>query len=117
MPLVKAALESGIKGELTPLINTRTNKAMKDALTAMLDTDLLANTDSKTARIQKASDAFAAEMKKLADDIAKVVSLQVDTFVKTATVIVPPGQVVATAGSPAAQVGATTAPSPPALIS
>jgi hypothetical protein len=116
MPLIKTVLETGIKGELTPLINNRTNKAMKDALNAMLDTNLLDTADTKNARIKKASDAFADEMKKLADDIAKVVSSQVDIFVKSATIIVPPGQVVATAGSPAAQVGSTTAPSPPALI-
>jgi hypothetical protein len=117
MPLVKTALESGIKGELTSLINTRSNKAMSDALHAMLDTDLASTANTKEQRIKKASDAFSAEMKSLADDIAKVVSNQVDIFVKTATIITPPGTAVATAGTPAAQTGTTVAPTAPALIS
>lgn len=40
----------------------------------------------------------------------------IDAYIRTQLIILPPGQAVATAGSPAAQVGATTAPSPPALI-
>lgn len=52
----------------------------------------------------------------LADDISKIIAEEVDRYIKTATVIVPPGQVVATSGG-TSQVGATTAPSPPAVIS
>jgi hypothetical protein len=117
MPLVKTALKSGIQADLQPLIDTRTNKAMSDALHAMLDVDLTSVAISKELRIKKASDAFAAEMKMLSEDIAKVVSDKVDIFVKSATVITPPGTAVAVTGTPAAQTGATVAPTAPAIIS
>jgi hypothetical protein len=52
----------------------------------------------------------------IAESVAKSVADQVDLYVKSATIIIPPGIVVATTGTPAAQVGASTAPSPPALI-
>ena len=117
MPLVKATLKSGIQGDLQPLIDTRTNKAMSDALHAMLDVDLASVVNNKEVRIKKAADAFAAEMKKLSEDIATAVSDRVDIFVKSATIITPPGTVVATTGSPSAQVGTTTSPTAPATIS
>ena len=47
---------------------------------------------------------------------AKLVTPAIDLYIRSQTIITPPGQVVATAGSPAAQTGATTAPSPPAII-
>jgi hypothetical protein len=117
MPLVKQTLNTGIQSSLQPLIDTRTNKAMVDALNAMLDVDLTSVVNTKDIRIKKAADAFSAEMKKLSEDIAKVVSDQVDTFVKSATIITPPGTAVTTTGSPTAQVGATIAPTAPAIIS
>ena len=117
MPLVKATLQSGIQSDLQPLIDTRTNKAMSDALNAMLDVDLTSVANTKDIRIKKAADAFAAEMKKLSEDIAKVVSDKVDIFVKSATIITPPGTAVATTGSPSAQAGTTVAPTAPAIIS
>jgi len=117
MPLVKATLKAGIQGELQPLIDTRTNKAMSDALHAMLDVDLASVTNNKEVRIKQAADAFAAEMKKLSEDISKVVSDNVDIFVKSATIITPPGTAVATTGSPSAQAGTTVAPTAPAIIS
>lgn len=52
----------------------------------------------------------------IAENVAKSVSDQVDLYIKSATIIIPPGILVATAGSPAAQAGASTAPSPPAII-
>ena len=47
---------------------------------------------------------------------AAVAGPSIDAYIRSQLIILPPGQAVATAGSPAAQVGATTAPSPPALI-
>jgi len=114
MPLVKAVLKSGIQAQLQPLIDTRTNKAMADALNALINVDLSSTANNKQVRIKQAADAFAAEMKKMSEDIAKCVSDNVDTFVKSATIITPPGQAVTTAtGGP----GTTISPSSPALIS
>ena len=47
---------------------------------------------------------------------SKLATPAIDLYIRSQTIITPPGQVVATAGSAAAQTGATTAPSPPAII-
>ena len=48
--------------------------------------------------------------------LAEELATAIDMYIRSATIIVPPGIPVATAGSPAAQAGASTAPSPPAII-
>lgn len=48
--------------------------------------------------------------------LAEELATAIDTYIRSATIIIPPGIPVATAGSPAAQAGASTAPSPPAII-
>lgn len=68
------------------------------------------------AAFQKMSNS-ETDMATAQRELAKDLATAIDAYIKSATVIVPPGQVVATAGSAVAQAGATTAPSPPALIS
>jgi hypothetical protein len=53
----------------------------------------------------------------LADEVSKIVADEVDKYIKSATIIVPPGQALYAGDSVGGGPGATTAPSPPALIS
>ena len=48
--------------------------------------------------------------------LAEELATAIDSYVTSMTIIVPAGIAVATAGSPAAQTGASTAPSPPGII-
>lgn len=117
MPLVKTVIQAGIMADLTPIIQTKSQKAFKDAMTKFKEVAAQGGTNDVFANAAaQSSVVFGNVMKELAKEIADSVSTHVDTYTKAITVIVPPGQVVATAGTPAAQTGATTAPSPPAII-
>jgi len=109
MPLIKPVLDTAV----TNTLNAAFAAAMTDFVTVIKsspkegnDTEALA----LTAAIASASLVFS-------QIAGPGISTAVDTYIRTQTIITPPGQTVATAGSPAAQTGATTAPSPPALIS
>ena len=49
----------------------------------------------------------------IADKLSAIIATNVDIYIKSATITIPPGQVLVAGAYP----GATTAPSPPALIS
>jgi len=108
MPLIKPVLDTAI----TNTLNAAFAAAMTDFVTVIKagpakgnDTEAL----NLTAAIASASIVFS-------NLAGPGISTAVDAYIRSQTIITPPGQLVATAGSPAAQSGATTAPSPPALI-
>jgi hypothetical protein len=93
MPLVK------------PVLQAQLDKAFADALKRMFQIAQDGGTSATQAQaITAAAAIFGNEA-----------STAIDAYIKSATVIVPPGQVVV-AGAPPGP-GATTAPSPPAIIS
>lgn len=138
MPLVKATLEAGIKSRIKLLepnfikkldggplqIQVANATSIYDALGKIKTKCQVfgaANGYNEMIIKQITSNEWANAIAKqvidlLADEVSKIVAEEVDKYIKTATVIVPPGQVVATSGG-TSQVGATTAPSPPAVIS
>ena len=77
---------------------------------ALLQTQIL-------AALQKASANKTAPLEVAQLQLAQDLALAIDSYIRTVTVIVPPGQIIAgSGGGPAPVIGATSAPSPPALI-
>jgi hypothetical protein len=90
MPLVKSALDTAIKSQLEPLIETKTKDAFEKGLLEF-QTQLRNNTKPVSLTIineaiKAAAIVFSQEMKPLAADISKSVSDNVDTYIKTGTV-------------------------------
>lgn len=63
-------------------------------------------------KMQYSTDDIDSAQRELAADLASAI----DSYVTSMNIIIPAGIAVATAGSPAAQTGASTAPSPPGII-
>jgi hypothetical protein len=68
---------------------------------------------NKTVDLEKASEVFG---KAMAVKLAPVLVNNIDKYIKSATITIPPGQVVAVATPSGPGTGATSAPSPPAII-
>ena len=90
MPLIKATLDTAIKSQLEPLIESKTKDAFEKGLLEF-QTQLRNNTNPISLTIindaiKAAAIVFSKEMKPLAADISKSVSDNVDTYIKTGTV-------------------------------
>ena len=90
MPLVKTVLDTAIKTELEPLIETKSKDAFEKGL---LEFQAQLRNNTKPVSLTNINDAikaaavvFSKEMKLLAGDISKSVSDNVDTYVKSGTV-------------------------------
>lgn len=94
MPLVKPTLEKALEAAFS--------QAMYEFINSIRD--------------NQGEDVSAAAISKAAAKFSSLAATAVDTYIKTATIIVPPGQVVSSASAAGPVVGATTAPSPPAVI-
>ena len=134
MPLVVNTLESALKADILG-IESDLQKSLDDHSNGIYSA--LQKIDSEAEGLAKSgfnidsfkkkqwgvvSQAWSTALAKqivatLSDKLSTIIATEVDKYIKSASIIVPPGQIVATAGSPTAQTGATTAPSPPALIS
>ena len=129
MPLVEATLEQAIKSKIKA-IETKLQKSLDDQSLGIYSA--LKEIDSKmkntltgfnintvkneqwTLISSEWSKALAKQITEtLANELSTIIATEVDKYIKTASIILPPGQVLA-AGT---YTGATTAPSPPAIIS
>ena len=108
MPLVPPVLDTALKTTL----NAAFAAAMTDFVTVIKAGPKTGN-DSEALNLTAAIVSSSLVFSNLA---GPGISAAVDAYIRSQTIITPPGQTVATAGSAAAQAGATTAPSPPALI-
>jgi oligoendopeptidase F len=139
MPLIKTVLETGIKTRikaLEPKFIKSLDGGPLSVQIANAETiyDALGNIRTKCQALGAAgayseiivkqitsnewSNAIAKQViDLLADEVSKIVADEVDKYIKSATVIVPPGQALYAGDSTGGGPGATTAPSPPALIS
>jgi|TARA_R110000796_G_scaffold193731_1_gene310179 hypothetical protein len=94
---------------IPPILNTALTSAfsaaMYDFITVSAQPGTNDGVDKSALAISTASATFAS-----------IAGPAIDAYIRSQLIILPPGQAVATAGSPSAQVGATTAPSPPAII-
>lgn len=139
MPLVKSALEAGIKSRIKLLepnfikkldggplqIQIANATSIYDALGKIKSKcQYLSQSGSFTEEIVKQisanewANAIAKQVIALmADEVSKIVADEVDKFIKSATIIVPAGQAVYAADSVGGGVGTTTSPAPPATIS
>lgn len=108
MPLIKPVLNTAIETTL----NSALAAALTDFVTVIKAGPKTGN-DSEALNLTAAIVSASLVFSKIA---GPGISTAVDAYIRSQTIITPPGQVVATAGSPVAQTGATTAPSPPAII-
>ena len=92
-PILNSALTAAFSAAMQDFINISAQPGTNDGV------------DKSALAISTASATFSG-----------IAGPAIDAYIRSQLIILPPGQAVATAGSPAAQVGATTAPSPPALI-
>ncbi len=92
-PILNSALTAAFSAAMYDFINISAQPGTNDGV------------DKSALAISTASATFSG-----------IAGPAIDAYIRSQLIILPPGQAVATAGSPAAQVGATTAPSPPALI-
>jgi len=139
MPLIKTVLETGIKTRikaLEPKFIKNLDGGPLSIQIANAETiyDALGNIATKCQALGAAG-AYSSQIVKqisanewsnaiakqvidlLADEVSKIVADEVDKYIKSATVIIPPGQALYAGDSVGGGPGATTAPSPPALIS
>jgi len=126
MPLITTAIETPLDTAFKASRNNfkiSSRKAFLDAMTKFKTESSQPGAnpiDKFTPAVEAASDVFMNEMDKAYGDtfegLGKIIAAQVDAYIRTMTIIVPPGQVVLTPFVPSPLPGATTAPSPPAII-
>lgn len=94
-----------------PLVTTTLNTALASAFEQGM---LVYQT---TIAASPGIDVGAAARVAAAAAFSNIATPAIDLYIKSATIIVPPGQVIVGAGGgPAPVSGATSAPSPPAII-